>query len=205
MLIQEFYNKHWLLFSLIILGVSTLLLIVILYSVFCTEENLICNQYKSFIPSFIEIGVGLGIALIIHNHTMKIQKKEDAEVLLTVHGIYLHLWNLHLSLLPYISSADVRSDKSTTIQILNSINNVEANLAKCAKLISNEIIEKLQLHLILIRTAISVSLDPRSDIEVYWNSNVNKVKIALDEIKKIAKTEFEKYSNKEKIVWREID
>ena len=119
-------------FSLIILIVSISFLIGILQSIFCTKNTQeLCNLFGNYIPSIIEVSIGIGIALLIHNHDRNLQEKDDQEVKLTIHGIYLHLWSLYLASIPYINSAQVRKENTTTIQILNLINHSQTNLSKC--------------------------------------------------------------------------
>ena len=206
-MVKKYFNKHWLKFTLLILASSTFATIKISELVFCTKQSQeICDSFNDFIPSIIEISIGIGIAILIHNHTRKLEEKENNELALTIHGIYLHLWSLHLALIPYLNSIEVRSNNTTAIQILNLINYSQDDIAKCGKLLSNKTVEKLQLHLVLIRTAISVSLDPRSNVEQYWKENESKVKTALKDIKNIAIKEFEQHvAASQKIVWRDID
>lgn len=205
-MIREFFDNNWLKLNLIILVSATLIFIITLQSFFCTKQTQeLCKSVEIFTPPIIEIAIGVGIALLIHNHTRKIQKKDDDELKLTVHGAYLHLWSLHLALIPYINSQEVRADNTTAILILNLINHTQTDLLKSSKLISKNVIEQLQLHLLLIRTAISVSLDPRSDTENYWSQNENKVKIALKEIKNIATKEFEPHVlHDQRLVWKDL-
>lgn len=204
---RKFYDKHWLKITLTILGIITFIFIGTLQSIFCTEQTQeLCKSFENFIPSIIEIAIGGGIALLIHNYTRKMQKKDNDELKVSVHGTYLHLWSLRVTLIPYANSEDVRSDNTTAIQILNLINHTQTELSKSSKLISKIPIEQLQLHILLIRTAISVSLDPRSDTENYWSQNANKVKIALNEIKNIAIKEFEPHIlHNQKLKWSNVE
>jgi len=206
-MVKKYFDKHWFKFTLLILATSTIVAIKILESIFCTgQPQELCDSFYDFIPSTIEISIAIGIAILIHNHTRKLEKKDNDELALTIHGIYLHLWSLHLALIPYLNSIEVRNNNTTAIQILNLINHSLSDLSKCGKIISNKTIEKLQLHLALIRTAISVSLDPRSDIEKYWQENESKVKIAFEVIKNIATKEIEEHIvASQKIVWRDMD
>jgi len=204
---RKIYDEHWLKITLTILGIITIVFISSLHSSFCTVQTQeLCKSFESFIPSIIEMAIGGGIALLIHNYTRKMQKKDNDELKVSTHGTYLHLWSLHVTLIPYVNSRDVRSDNTNAIQILNLINHTQTELSKSSKLISKNSIEQIQLHILLIRTAISVSLDPRSDTENYWSQNSDKVKIALNEIKNMAITEFEPHVlPDQKLKWNTLE
>ena len=200
-------NNLWIIISLILLGISSIIFWISLNHIFCEShlDSKPCNNFLSFTPSIIEIAIGIGIALIIHDHTRKIQSRENNDLNLTIQGTYYHLWNLCETLRSYIISDAVRSEHSSSIQILNLLSQSQANLSKCGQKLDLKILKDLQLHLILIQQAVSVSVDPRSNIEEYWKINSDNVKISFENIKVITKSYFEPYvDDKNKMIWKDL-
>lgn len=196
-------QKYWLPLSLTALAISTVGFWCYLKSQFCVDITTnVCNNFLNFTPSTVEIAVGIGIALIIHDHTRRSQIKENTDVELTIQGTYYHLWSLNEALRSYKKSKDVRAENSTSLQILHIINQIHTNLSKCGRNIDSKIIGNLQLSLILIHKAVSISIDPRIETEEYWEKNIESVENAIKNITSITKTNFEKLIHDDyKMTW----
>ena len=199
-------NNLWLIVSLSILVVISLILWIVLDYSFCNNKDpLTCAEFKNFNSSIIEIAVGIGIVLIIHDHARKIQNKENNDLNLTIQGTYYHLWSLHETLRSYIISDKVRSEYSSSVHILNLLSQSQANISKCGRKLNPKILNNLQLHLILIQKTISVSIDPRGNVEEYWTTNSQNVQTAFNSVKKITISNFEPYvKEKYRMTWAEL-
>lgn len=197
------FDKYWLHSSLSVLAIGALIIWCIFNRVFCDVPSSTCTSFLGFTPSMVEIAVGIGVALIVQNHTRKIQKKEDNEIDLTIQNTYYNLWSIHQSLNAYILSSDVRKENNTAIHILNQLNHTQSVLSKCSKKIKQSIIKDLQLHLVLIQSTVSVSLDPRADTEEYWLKNKDSVQISFQQLEDISKEHFEPLiPDSQKITWK---
>ena len=113
-------NNLWLIVTLCILTISSIVFWFGLdYNVCKEEDSSICMDFRNFKSSIIEITIGIGIVLIIHDHARKIQNKENSDLTLTIQGTYYHLWSLHETLRSYILSKEVRAEHSSSVHILN--------------------------------------------------------------------------------------
>ncbi|MDE1818376.1 MAG: hypothetical protein KGI19_07215 [Thaumarchaeota archaeon] len=190
---KQFIEKFWLPIAIAILVISATILWLALRSIICTYLIADCDEFMKATPTMIEITVGISVAIIVHNHTRKIQKKEDDDLSLTIQGTYFYLWNLHTTLQSYFKSDIVRADKMVAIHILNLIDHIQANLSRCGRKINPDKIKELQLHLILLQSVVRNSLDPRSNIEELWNKNNEKSTIAGKQVKAIIVNHFETF------------
>lgn len=203
--ITEFIEKYWLGISLGLLSIGATSLWFILRAIFCAYSQIDCEEFVKSIPTAIEISIGIGVAIIVHNHTRKIQSKENEDLSLTIQGVYFYLWNLHMALLPYFKSDKVRADKIVSLQILNLVDHIQGDLSRCARKINSEKIKELQLHLILLQKSVNNSLDPRSNIEALWNTNVKNSTIAFNQITTLSLKYFEEFVPKERrMEWTDL-
>lgn len=203
---QSRWNRHWLKIRLVITIGLTIIVILFLYDLFLIKEtNQHDPQFTIWSTLIIEISIGIGITLLIHDYARKTQEREITDLELTITGTYYALWNLYMSSKAYIKSQAVRENKIPGLQITSIINSILMNLPKCGQKIKSEDIGTLQLHLILMQNVIRASLDPRANSEEYWNKNSKSFITAVKELREIS-SEFEIFIPDSSIIeWNEED
>ena len=191
MKIKEFYSNNWLFVCIIILSVVILIAFLTMHTIFnslsISPENILTLSYTLLI----EVFLGILIALVVHNHTKKVEKREIQDVELAITGTYYNLWTLYMALISYDRSKEVRVDRISGLHIINIIHLIQSNLSKCGQKIDPESIETLQLNLVLLQNVIRALVDPRAKEEELWNKNEKQFKEAMNEIESITKAKFE--------------
>ncbi|AJM91724.1 hypothetical protein [Nitrosopumilus piranensis] len=175
----------------ILFGTSFIAGIILHFGIFPNFDIKIENDFPNWSTLLVEIIVGIGIALIIYDHTKKIESREAEDLKLAIRGTYYSIWNLYHAILPYSKSEEIRSDRLTGLQILTILQTIRTTLSKCAQSIDGTQIETIQVDLLEIQEIVRSSTDPRADIEKLWTSNSSRFITAMVEIKDITKNNFE--------------
>lgn len=173
----------------------------ILFPNYNVEEE---NDFPNWLALVVEIIIGIGIALIIYDHTKKIESRELEDLEMAIRGTYYSIWNLYHAMLPYSKSDQVRSDRISGLQILSVLQTVRNTLSKCAQRIDGTKIETIQVDLLEVQEIVRSSIDPRAEIEDLWSQNSTRFTNAMNEIRKIAEEDFESFiPNSSKAQWPE--